>query len=490
MATLKGQVVSGVMWRFLERLGTQSVTLIVSIVLARLLPPSDFGTVALVAIFISISNILIDCGFGTALIQKKETTPLDYNSVFYLSLGFSLALYATLFLLAGPIATFFDKPVLKAVLRVLAATVVLKALNGVQTSILVRNMLFKLSFRTALLSTLASGATGVGMALGGFGVWSLAVSNLVGSGVATVARWNLVGWRPGLSFSWKAVSSLFAFSWKILASGFVDTAYGNLVGMIIGKCYTSADLAFYNKGQQFPRLLMDSVNSTIGTVSFPALSKMQANHDAMRQAMRKMIGCSCLVVFPSMIMLGFCSNSLVHILLGDKWVAAVPFMQLACFHFALWPIHSVNLQAVTALGRSDIFLKLEILKKAIGLAILFFSYRHGPFFMALTTALVAGPLSAWANAFPSGRLLNYSLLDQIHDVGKTMLACLVMAAALSGVMRLGLDPLPSFAALTISGTTLYAAMIWLLKIPAAVFLSGILLEKIRSRFRAREKPHA
>lgn len=427
MSSLKQKVVKGVFWALLERLGVQGVGFIVSMVLARLLSPSDYGTIALLSIFIAIAGCLADSGFGTALVQKKEVTELDFNSVFYLSLVASGVLYAVLFFSAPMIARFYATPVLIPVLRVISLSVILNAINSVQNAELQRKLLFDKSFRISLIGVVATGVIGVTLAYLGYGVWALVWSRVVGGIIGMLTRWYFIAWRPQLIFSWESLRGLFKFGWKMALSGFLDTTYNNLYGLLIGRIYSKNDLAFVNRGQAIPSLAMNSINGTLVQVSFPALAQIQDRRDTLREAMRKMIRISTFFVFPMMTGVACTADSLVYLLFGDQWMPSVPYVRLACFTYALWPFHSINLQAIKAIGRSDLFLYLEIIKKMIGLITLFASMHFGVWWMMAVGAFVLGPLSVIVNAWPNRKLLGYSIGMQVKDVLSTAVLCTVMA---------------------------------------------------------------
>ncbi len=446
MPTLKQKVVKGVFWALLEKLGVQMMGFVVSMVLARLLTPSDYGTIALLTIFIAIAGCLADSGFGTALVQKKDVTELDFNSVFYLSLCISGILYAGLYFSAPLIANFYQTPVLVPVLRVLALSLVFNAINSIQNAELQRKLLFHLSFRISLIGSIATGIVGITMAFLGYGVWALVWSQLTGGIVGVLTRWYFIAWRPKLMFSWSVLKGLFSFGWKMAVSGLFDTAYNNLYGLLIGLLYTRADLVFVQKGRHIPELAMNSVNGTWVQVTFPVLAQMQDRRDALREAMRKMIRVSTFCVFPLMTGCACCADSVVYLLFGEQWLPAAAYVRIACFTFALWPFHTINLQAIKALGRSDLFLVLEIIKKVVGLTTLFASVRYGVWWMMAITAFVCGPLGVIINAWPNRKLLNYSVVMQLKDVLASVLLCGFMASAIVPILYL---PLPAWAVLLI-----------------------------------------
>ena len=430
--SLKSKVAKGAIWAFLEKMSTQVVTFVVGMILARLLTPDAYGTVTLTAIFFTIANVLVDGGFGNALIQKKDADELDYNSVFYLNVALSLLAYAVLFLAAPWIARFYDTPVVESIVRVSALCLVFNAVGAIQNAELTKKMLFHLSFKVSLVSCVASAVCGVALAFLGYGVWALVWSSLASALVGVIARWAIVAWRPKPMFSLRRLKPLFSYGWKMAASGLLDQLFRNLNGLLIGKFYTKADLAYVNKGRHLPALAMNEVDATIGRVSFPALVLLQDDKAKLRDAMRRMIQCSTFLVFPLMVGIAPCSRSILRLLYGPQWTPAAPYMMLACFTFALRPFQTINLRGIVAMGRSDVFLKLEIIKKAAVLLVVLTACRLGVFPWMAISAFVIGPFSLVVNAWPNRKLLDYTLGMQLRDVMPTALVCLAEAAVVVG----------------------------------------------------------
>lgn len=369
MQNTKSKVLSSLLWKFMERGGTQGIQFIVQIVLARILLPNDYGIISLIAIFITIANVFVQSGFNTALIQKKDANETDFSSVFYLSLFVAALLYVTLFSTAPFIANFYDTPQLVAVLRVLSITLFFGAFNSIQNAVISKKMQFKKLFFSSLGSMILSGMIGIVLAYAGFGVWALVAQQLINQFSIIVILWFTIKWRPKLIFSFERIKELFSYGWKLLVSSLIDTLDKNLRSLIVGKIYSPSMLGFYNRGDQFPQLIVSNINGSIQSVMLPALSSEQNNKQRVKEMVRRSIITSSFLVLPMMIGLAVIGEPLVKILLTDKWLPCVPFLQVFCLSYALWPIHTANLQAINALGRSDIFLKLEIIKKIIGLAI-------------------------------------------------------------------------------------------------------------------------
>lgn len=443
--SLNSKVAKGAIWTLLEKMSTQIVTFVVGMILARLLTPNDYGTVALTGIFFAVAGVLVNCGFGGALIQKKDADDLDYNSVFYLSVAISLVMYAALFFAAPWIASFYKTPELVAIVRVSAVVLVFNAVNAIQSAELTKKMLFHLSFRISLITTFASAVCGVTLACMGYGAWALVWSSLVSGFIGVIARWIIIAWRPRLMFSWKRLKPLFAYGWKMAASGLLDAFFKNLNGLIIGRLYSRADLAYVNKGQTLPRLTMNEVDGTLGRVSFPALVQLQGDKVRLREAMRRMMTCSTFLVMPLMVLVASCAHSELRLLYGQQWTPAAPYMMLACFTYALHPFHTINLRGILALGRSDIFLKLEIVKKVMVLAVVLVASRLGVFTWMAISAFAVGPLGVIINAWPNRKLLDYPLRMQLMDVLPTILVCVAEGMVVIGINLAGNWLKPAFA---------------------------------------------
>lgn len=490
---LKTRVVKGVVWRLCERFGSQGIGFLVTLVLARLLGPEAYGTIALLTIFISLAGVFVDSGFGTALIRKKDATEADFNSVFYFGLAVSFVLYALLFFSAPLVSAFYSRPVLTPLLRLLALILVVNSVNCVQNAVLAREMRFDVSFWTGLAQSLSTGIVGISMAYAGCGVWALAVGTFVGGGVGMFVRWFAIGWRPKFIFSTRAIRSLFSFSWKLLCSSLLDSFFVNLYGLVIGRVYSPSELAFYNRGFQFPRTAMDTINGSLMTVVFPMFSQLQDDVERLRRAMRKALQTSTFVVFPLMALLAAMAEPLIRLLLGDAWLSAVPFLRIGCGIFAFWPVHTVNLQILNALGRSDVFLRLEIMKKGLSALVLWLAYRHGVVVLALAELVVTTPLAILINAYPNARLVGYGILRQTKDVFPSLLAAFVLFVVTIPFAHFGWSCrmgsahpfLLILGQMAVAGIVL-VAYVWLVRPHAVELLAGFSPKPLRRLF-PREK---
>lgn len=419
------EVVQNFLWRFAERCGAQGVNFIVAIVLARLLDPSDYGVISMVTIFTNILNVFVDSGLGTALVQKKNADDLDFSTVFFFNFAVCLILYGLMFLAAPFIARFYRMDSLTPLIRVLSLTLVISGIKNIQQAFVSRKMEFRRFFFATLGGTLFSAVLGIWMAYRGAGAWALVAQQLSNAAIDTTILWLTVKWRPRRMFSLERLKSLFSFGWKLLVSSLLDTTYNNLWNLVIGKVYSSEDLAFYNQGQKFPNVIVTNINTSIDSVLLPTMSRVQDDRERVKAMTRRSITVSIYIMAPMMMGLAFLATPVVSLLLSDKWLPCVPFLRIFCITYMFYPIHTANLNAMKAMGRSDLFLKLEILKKAVGIAALLLTVRHGVFLMACSL-LVTSFVSQIINAGPNKKLLNYGYLEQLRDILPGILLSVLM----------------------------------------------------------------
>lgn len=463
--SLRSSVITSLLWKFLERIGTQGVQFVVAIVLARILAPSDFGLIALVTVFVAIANVFVQSGLNIALVQKKNADNLDFSTVFYSCLVLAGLLYAILFFCAPLVAKFYNNQAeLIPVIRTLGLMLPLGAMSAIQEAYVARNMMFKKLFYRSVGAIIPAGCVGILCAYNGFGIWSLVVQQLLNSLLMCTVMWLTVSWRPGLSFSFARWKGLFSFGWKLLCSALLDTIYRNIRDLVIGKLFTPADLGFYNRGDQFPKVIITNINSSIQSVLLPSLSSVQDDRIRLKSLARRSIKTSAFLILPMMAGLAAIAKPLTLVVLGEKWLPAVPFIQICCFSYAFWPIHTTNLSAINAVGRSDIFLKIEIIKKTYGIAILALAIWlfRSPIGVAMSAAVTA-PLGSFVNAFPNKRLLNYGFLEQMRD----FVPSLVLSLAMGGAVYFGenflientnASPVLLLTISTFSGMVLYLGM--------------------------------
>lgn len=487
MTDIKNKMVKGTFWTLLEKFSLQFVSFGVTMVLSRLLTPSDYGTVALLSVFMSIAGVIVDSGFGSALVQKKNATELEFNSVFYLSIGLSLVAYAILFLCAPAIARFYNTPVLCAILRVTALSLVFGAINSVQGAELTRKMLFHLSFRISLISTIPSAVVGIVCAWRGLGTWALVWQSFTSGAIGVVARWFIIAWRPRLQFSFGAVKGLYSFGWKLSADSFVNMAFDNVYGLVIGKFYQKSDLAYVDKGKAPPALIMGTINGTLSRVAFPALVQYQDDMVKIRSATRRIVQCSSFLIFPALMGFAACAHNLVVLLFGHQWYDAIPYMQCVCFQYALWPLSLVQ-TVLVAIGRSDVLLKINMVRKVIGFIVMGATLWISPLAFIAGMAFVYTPIATWTNTLPNKKLFNYTFWDEVRDVLPIAAATGVMMAFVWGVdwlarlCGLGADTvglmIGRIAVQVVLGVSVYATLSIMFRIQALGEYLRIFLPKL------------
>ena len=468
----KAKVISNLIWRFFERCGAQLVSFAVSVVLARILDPDLYGPITKAAVFTAILLVFVDSGMANALIQKKDPDDLDFSSVFFFNLAFGLLLYLGLFFAAPLIARMYHDMGLVPIFRVLGLTVVVAGVKNVQQAYVSKTLQFKRFFFSTLGGTLFSAVLGITMALRGFGVWALVWQQLSNVTVNTVILWFTVGWRPKRMFSLTRLKGLLSYGWKLLGAQLLDTVYLKLYPLIIGIRYTDADLAFFDRGNHLPNLVVENINYSIDSVLLPVLSAEQDHREQVREMTRRAIKVSSFVMMPLMAGLAVCAEPLIRLLLKEKWMPCVPFLQIFCAVYAFYPLHTANLNAIKAMGRSDVFLKLEIVKKVVETSVLLLTMRIGILAMALGQ-LGCELLSLFINAWPNRRLLDYSYRQQLRDMLPSALLSLGMAALLRPLLLIGLSDALTLLLQIPLGVAIYVLGAKLFQLDRFAFILGI-----------------
>ncbi len=432
---LKGKVVSGLIWQLMQRGLLQVISFAVSVVLARKLMPEDFGLVALSGMFLVLIGTFIDSGLGTALIQKKDADDLDYNTVFYTNVTFSIIVYIVIFLIAPWIAQIFNKPLLTPIMRVSAIGMPIGALSGVQNAMVSRNMAFRKFFISTLSGSLVSAIVGLSMVYLGCGVWSLVGQGLTSTALNTIILIIIVKWHPRMAFSFERFKTLFSFGWRIQATGLIGTFFYQLKGYAIGLRYTAADLAYYNRGEGVPGIFYNNINGAVTTVLFPALTQLQDDKEAMRRALSRCMRAASFVLMPCLLGLAAVSDNLVDILYTSKWAAAVPFMQIICLMNCTDILGAANLQALKATGHADTLLKLEIYKKPLMLTILIGCAFISPLAIAVGQWIYS-LIALVINAYPNKKFIGYPLKDQFMDIARSFILAALMAVIVFAIGRI------------------------------------------------------
>lgn len=418
-------IISGLSWAFGERILAQGITFLVSIILARVLAPEDYGVISLILVFINLANVFVVNGFGESLVQSKEATDKDFSTVFWCTFCFSLILYFVIFLFAPSIGSFYGNDELKQLLRVLAIKIPLSSVNTIQQAYVSRGMQFRKNFFSTLGGALVSGVIGILMALCGFGVWALIAQYLVNSLVSTLVLFFTIDWHPSCYFSLKSAKRLMDFAWKSTGAAFINELYTQICSLIIGKKYSTTDLAFYNRGNQFPSLIITNINSAICKVFFPVMSSLQENVSALKEFAKLAIKISSFVIFPLMTGLIGISENLVIVLLTEKWLPCVVFLRIFCLFWMTQPLQVINWQIMKAVGRSDLCLKLEVIKKIVGFLLIGVTMFISVEALAYCT-LTVGVVSMLINMVPIKRIVDYSFLNQLKDILPSLLLSLAM----------------------------------------------------------------
>ena len=454
---------SNVIWRLLERFSAKGVTFVVSIILARLLEPSLYGTIALVSVFTTILDVFIDSGLGNALIQKKDADDLDFSSVFYFNVLMCLVLYFAMFFTAPLISNFYEKPELTPIVRVMSLTLIISGVKNIIHAYISREMMFKKFFKVTLTGTIISAVIGIIMAYNGCGVWALVAQPIANSTIDTVMLWFSVDWWPKLLFSWARLKGLLSYGWKLLAAKLVNVSYENLRDLLIGKFYTPAELAFYNKGSSFPVMIVPNITASVDGVLFPAMAAQQDDKARIKEMVKKSIQISSFLIMPMMTGMIACGRPMIRLLLTEKWLPCLPYLYMFCAVYAFWSFSIANLNAIRALGYSDIMLKIEIIEKVFSLSLLAITFRFGVFWIGIS--YMAGELfSAAMCAVPNGRLIGYGLVRQIIDIAPILLTSTAMGIITYSIQLLGLSDLLTLVIQVPLGIILYLGLAYCFKL--------------------------
>lgn len=447
---------SAVIWKTLERFGVQGVQFVLQIILARLLEPEHYGILSVMIIFINLANVFIQSGFNTALIQRKNVEEDEYSSVFWLSLFIAIVLYCLIFMISPMIARFYDMPDIIKPMRVLALVLFPGALNSIQIAKVSRSLDFHKVFISNIGGIIVAGVIGIFFALNDGGIWALVTYNLFNVFISCITMLLLIKWRPRFKFNFIKIRSLFSFGWKMLLSRLIDTLYQDMRSLVIGRKYSSATLAFYNRGKQFPQFLVGTIDEAVYTVMLPVLAVKQDQINEIKNMVRKSISVSSYIIMPMMAGFAACAVPFVEVVLTEKWLECVPYLRIYCLIYAFSPIHSCNLQAINALGRSDLFLKLEIVKKVYGVAILVVAVVcfDSPIAIAITGA-ISSFLNCIINSSPNKRLLQYSLVEQIKDILPPFVLSIFMGICVFGIQFLDLSSIAMLCIQVPLGISIY-----------------------------------
>lgn len=423
--SLKKKTAKGVIWSSVERFSVQGVQFVVMLVIARILDPKDFGLVGMLAIFLAVAQSLIDSGFSQALIRKQDRTEVDNNTVFYFNIVISSVLYLILYIIAPWVSDFYEEPELCDLMRVLCLLVIINSFGVVQRAIYTASINFKTQAKASFIAALISGAVGIWLACQGYGVWTLVWQQLLNAAINIILLWVYSNWYPKWQYSWQSFREMFAFGSKLLASGLIDTIYGNLLGLIIGKVFSAASLGYYTQADKITKLPSANIGGIIQRVTYPVLCTLQNDDEKLRHDYRMFLRLAAFIVFPLMCLLAGLAYPLVYVLLGTKWEFTAALIIPICFNMMFYPIAAINLNLLQVKGRSDLFLKLEIIKKIIGVVFLVFSIPFGLLFMCYSS-IVSGLLMLYVNTYYTDKLIGVGFWMQMKDFGATLILSIII----------------------------------------------------------------
>lgn len=476
--SLKSQSLSGIKWSAIERFGVQGIQFIIGLILARLLSPSDYGIIGMLAIFMAISQTIIDSGFSKALIQKQDRTEVDFSTAFFFNIVVGIVCYLSLFFSSPFIATFFNEPILKDVLRVLAINLFLNSLAVVPVAKLSIKVDFKTQSKASIISTLLSGTLGIILAYRGVGVWALVAQSVSHSFVNVVLLWGLLKWRPQWQYSWESFKKLFGYGGNVLVAGIISTIYANINTLVIGKFYTPKDLGFFTRGNQFPALLSTNITAILQRVTFPILSKIQDDTQRLISVYREYIKISSLGIFFLLSLLASLGKPLIELLLTDKWLDATIYLQVFCFALMFDHLCQINLNLLYVKGDTKYILRLEIIKKSISFVILLISIPFGVLAICLSQVIYS-QIAVYINTYYTGKLYNFGYIKQIKDYLPYLLLAQFACIPSWALQSLDLHPL---LILSIGGIISSALYILLLYFKKDEIFNKYIISEIKKQF--------
>ncbi|MDO4183581.1 MAG: lipopolysaccharide biosynthesis protein [Coriobacteriia bacterium] len=481
MASLKGATIRSLFWKLFEQGGTAVVTLVVQIVLARLLAPEQFGMLAIMLVFINVGNVIVQSGLNTAIIQAPDATEKDYSTVFWMSLAISLVLYVAVFLFAPVVADFYTMPEAVTPLRVLTLVLVVNAYNSIQEAIVAREMQFQKTFRATISAGVCSGTVGILMAVFGCGIWALVAQQLVQQAVKCLVLALQVPWKPRFEFETHRAKVLFRFGWKLLVSGLLEQGYQGLSSLLIGKAFNKTDLGYVDQGKKYPYALGCLLDGAIQPVMLSAVAKVSDDAAMVKRLARRALKTSTFLVMPAMALFAAAAEPIVRLLLGEQWLPSVPFLQMYCFVYALLPIHTTNLQVLNGVGRSDVFLKLEVIKKVVGVSILLVAcFVFQNLYVLVASYILTAIISTFINAWPNKKIIGYSYVEQLRDIAPAFALALVCAACVYPLVLLGLPDIATICLQVVAMVVLYCVAAKLFRVEAFSYLLNT-LKQIRMK---------
>ena len=476
---LKQKTVSGLIWSFTDSLFGQGIQFVVGIVLARILSPHDFGLIGMLTIFIAISQSFIDSGFSQALIRKQDCSPTDYSTVFYFNMVIGIIFYLLLFVSSGAISSFFNEPQLKLLVRVLGLNLMLISFSIIQRTILTKELNFRLQTRISVVGSVGSGIIAITMAYKGFGVWSLVALTLSKFGLTSLFLWIWSVWKPLWIFSRTSFKELFSFGSKLLVSGLIDTIYRNIYYFVIGKFFSTVELGYYARADQFQAIPSQSITEIISRVSYPVLSSIRDDPILLKSGYKKLIKSTMLISFLLMLGLAVIAKPMIITLIGEKWLPSAVYLQLLCFVGMLYPLHALNLNMLNVQGRSDLFLRLEIIKKILAVPIIVIGVIFGIKIMIMGM-IVLSLIAYYINSYWSGKLINYPIGEQVRDIipGFLMAVVVNVLVFIAGNL-INTTPLVLLSLQISLGALMTVGLCELFKMQAYLYIKEIVFKKFQ-----------
>lgn len=479
--SLKQKTVSGLLWSFIDQFANLGITFIAGIILARLLSPQEFGLIGMITVFIAVSESFINSGFSSALIRKKVCTDTDYSTVFYFNLVVGILFFIILFISAPAIAAFFNELQLKAIVQVLGVVLIIDSLTLIQKTILTKRVDFKLQAKISIIASVVSGVIAIYMAYSGYGVWSLVAQRLLKQGINSLFLWIWNRWRPLFVFSIESFKELFGFGSKLLVSGLIDTLYRNIYYLVIGKFFSALELGYYTRADGFKQIPSQNLNGIIGRVSYPVLASIQDDKPRLKSHYQKLIRSTMLVTFVLMLGMAAVAEPMVITLIGEKWRPSIIYLQMLCFVGMMYPLHALNLNMLQVLGRSDLFLKLEVIKKILAVPTIIIGVFWGIKIM-IAGMMVNTLIAYYLNSYWSGRFIGYSFGEQVKDIIPAFMLALGMAIPvyLAGIF-LPFSYLVILIIQIILGAILVFGMSEIMKNRDYLYIKQIFVEKLFDR---------
>lgn len=472
MAYSSEKIIGSTIWKLLERTSAQIISLVITIILARILMPEEYGTIAILTVFINLANVIVDGGLNTALIQKKSSDKIDFSTIFVFSMVLAVVIYLLLYITSPLIASFYKNEQLVPVLRILSIVIFPTSFNSIQRAYISKHMQFSKLFYSSFGATILSGSLGIVMAYKGFGVWALVGQQLVNQFANVFIMWHFIEWKPRLIFSYTRFKGLFDYGWKIFMTNMIIAIYEDIRSLVIGKVYQPSTLAYFDRGKQFPNIIMSNINISLQTVLLSAFSDIQENKDRVKQMMKRSIQLTNFFVYPLLVFLMSAAKPFVMFVLTEKWVHAVPFVQIFCVAYLMMPIQNSNMSVIRALGYSGIVLKIEILKKILEAAILIVSFMINVYAVAWGIVLY-NFICIFINLYPCGKILNYSIKEQLIDILPALGISIITGAVVYSVTFLTIQPFFQLFVQVLVALLVYTSLNIIFKTEGYIYLESM-----------------